>query len=103
MLRDLRIDHLLGDGFGRVSLVMDGRRVLLTRPRGGGGRRRADHRRDKRTHAAVVNDPTLAASLVTDVGAAYLPRRRGSAKPRLTEPGARLASDEASTPVAMSW
>jgi hypothetical protein len=27
--RDLRIDHLLGDDFGRVSLVMDGRRVLL--------------------------------------------------------------------------
>ena len=29
MLRDLRIDHLSGDDFGRVSLVMDGRRVLL--------------------------------------------------------------------------
>ncbi len=26
---DLRIDHLPGDDFGRVSLVMDGRRVLL--------------------------------------------------------------------------
>ena len=29
MPRDLRIDHLPGDDFGRVSLVMDGRRVLL--------------------------------------------------------------------------
>ncbi len=26
---DLHIDHLPGDDFGRVSLVMDGRRVLL--------------------------------------------------------------------------
>jgi hypothetical protein len=26
--RNLRIDHLPGDDFGRVSLVMDGRRVL---------------------------------------------------------------------------
>ena len=29
MPHDLRIDHLPGDDFGRVSLVMDGRRVLL--------------------------------------------------------------------------
>jgi hypothetical protein len=29
VLRDLRIDHLSGDDFGRVFLVMDGRRVLL--------------------------------------------------------------------------
>jgi hypothetical protein len=27
--RDLPIDHLLGDDFGRVPLVMDGHRVLL--------------------------------------------------------------------------
>lgn len=26
---DLHIDHLPGDDFGRVSLLMDGRRVLL--------------------------------------------------------------------------
>ena len=29
MPHDLRVDHLPGDDFGRVSLVMDGRRVLL--------------------------------------------------------------------------
>jgi hypothetical protein len=29
--------------------------------------------------------------------------RRGSGKPRLVYPGARLAREEASTPVAMSW
>ena len=29
MPRDLRIDDLPGDDFGYVSLVMDGRRVLL--------------------------------------------------------------------------
>ena len=28
MPRDLRVDHLPGDDFGRVSLVMDGRRML---------------------------------------------------------------------------
>jgi hypothetical protein len=29
--------------------------------------------------------------------------RRGSGKPKLVYPGARLVREEASTPVAMSW
>jgi hypothetical protein len=32
-----------------------------------------------------------------------LPVRRGSGKPRLVYPGARFVSDDASTPVSMSW
>ena len=58
MPRDLRIDHLSGDGFGRVSLVMDGRRVLLTFvPEEAEAVAELIHHRDKGTHAAVVDDP----------------------------------------------
>jgi hypothetical protein len=56
--RDLHIDHLSGDDFGRVFLMMDGRRVLPTFvPEEAEAVAELLHRRNKETHAAVVDDP----------------------------------------------
>jgi len=56
--RDLRIDHLSGDDFGRVFLVMDGRRVLLNFvPKKAETVAELLHRRNKGPNAAVVDGP----------------------------------------------